>query len=133
MLIAVGLVAVGVALGPQLRRTADTAERLSSTQLRASDVTGAIDAQTFRRIAEAQMPMVVNIRSESRRQTEQLSDFFGGDDPLRRFFGLPDSSQEPREEFSEGAGSGFLIDKTGLILTNNHVVAGVSRSHRGQQ
>ena len=131
LLIAVGLVVAGAALSPQLKRTAGTASRFSAPQVQASPVTGGIDAQSFRRIAEAQMPMVVNIRSESRRQTRELSEFFGGDDPLRRFFGLPGMSPGPREEFSEGAGSGFLIDKGGLILTNNHVVAGASRIEVG--
>ena len=99
---------------------------------RSDPVSGAIDAQTFRRIAEAQMPMVVNIRSEARRQTEALGDFFGGDDPFRRFFGLPEMKPgPPRDELLEGAGSGFIIDKSGLILTNNHVIAGASRIEVG--
>ena len=42
---------------------------------------GPIDAGTFRRIAEQQTAMVVNIRTESTRTTS-LNDFFGGDDDL---------------------------------------------------
>ena len=99
---------------------------------RSEPLSGAIDAHTFRRIAEAQTPMVVNIRSEARRQTEALGDFFGGNDPFRRFFGLPEMKPgPPRDEVLEGAGSGFIIDKSGLILTNNHVVAGTSRIEVG--
>ncbi|MGE3511988.1 MAG: hypothetical protein AB7N65_24250, partial [Vicinamibacterales bacterium] len=45
--------------------------------------------QTFRDVAEAQMPVVVNIRTESRRQTRDLNDFFGRGGPLERFFGAP--------------------------------------------
>jgi serine protease Do len=41
---------------------------------------------------------------------------------LRQQFGLP--APQPRQEKQEALGSGFLIDKSGIILTNNHVVAG---------
>ena len=86
---------------------------------------GPIDAGTFREIAKSQTDMVVNIRTESKRETS-LNDFFGGggggNDPFRRFFGQPTPDQEPREETVQAAGTGFVIDSSGLILTNNHVV-----------
>jgi serine protease Do len=117
--------------GPVTLRTVATSALQSVVPVGRSDpVSGALDAQTFRRIAEAQTPMVVNIRSEARRQTEALGDFFGGDDPFRRFFGRPET-EPPRDEVLEGAGSGFIIDKSGLIVTNNHVVAGATRIEVG--
>jgi len=41
---------------------------------------------------------------------------------LRQQFGLP--APQPSQEKQEALGSGFVIDKSGVILTNNHVVAG---------
>jgi serine protease Do len=81
---------------------------------------------TFRAIAAGQTAMVVNIRTESRRQTRDLTEFFG-DDLFERFFGFPQEPRRPREQVTEAAGTGFVIDEDGLILTNNHVVAGATR------
>jgi Do/DeqQ family serine protease len=45
------------------------------------------------------------------------------EDPLfRRFFGEDFRSQSPRQERLRGQGSGFVIDKSGTVLTNAHVV-----------
>jgi Do/DeqQ family serine protease len=48
------------------------------------------------------------------------------DDPFfRRFFGGPDSSV-PREQVQRSLGSGVILDETGLIVTNHHVIEGAS-------
>lgn len=63
-------------------------------------------------------PAVVNIRVS---QTVQNRSPFGND-PFRRFFGLPDApGGAPRHVAS--AGSGVIVDaENGYILTNHHVV-----------
>jgi serine protease Do len=102
-----------------------------AVQTKPPDVSGsaparAIGLETFRDIARSATPMVVNIRTESRRQTNDLSEFFEGD-LFQRFFGLPGRPGRPREQITQGAGTGFIIDEDGLILTNNHVVAGANK------
>jgi serine protease Do len=100
-------------------------------------ITGSITATTFRDVAKAVTPAVVNIRTESRQRTQDLSDFFGGgggDDLFDRFFGpggggggQAPQRQRPRDQVVQAAGTGFIIDKAGFILTNNHVVDGANK------
>src|SRR5271154_3502422 len=47
------------------------------------------------------------------------------DDPIfRRFFGTPD--QQP-EQMQRSLGSGVMVDASGLVVTNNHVIEGADQ------
>jgi serine protease Do len=134
ILIAIASAAVGMVIASRLELSpTSSAQPANVPAVNSAPLNGPIDSGTFRNIARAVSPGVVNIRTESRRRTQELTEFFGGpgggDDLFQRFFGRPDprEPQRPRDQITEGAGTGFIIDKTGYILTNNHVVDDATR------
>ncbi len=130
VLIAVASLAVGMVLASRLDLSPRSEAVTLTPQVGASaPVTGTIDAQTFRTIAKNVTPTVVNIRTTAKRRAQDLSEFFGGqENPLERFFGMPQPrGRQPREEVTQAAGTGFVISKDGYILTNNHVVEGATK------
>ncbi len=141
MLIAVTSVAIGLVLAARLDLVSDSSAqtfnasaaqtfnasaRLVVPETNSQPITGQLGVNTFRDIAEAQTPMVVNISTESRGRGGAPNRGGGGqDDLLRRFFG--DQPEPDRERRSQSAGTGFVIDENGFILTNNHVVADATK------
>jgi serine protease Do len=101
---------------PVTTSAAPTAQAAGTTGASASGVT--MDTTLFRTIARRQNPTVVAIMTRSR---IQVTNPFEDDDLFRWFFGRPPARQDDR--IQRGLGSGFVIGRSGEILTNNHVVA----------
>ena len=134
VLIAMASLVVGMVIASRLDLSpTSSAQTLAIPATNSAPLSGPVDATTFRNIAKTQSPMVVSIRTESRQRTQDLSEFFGGDDLLERFFGgqIPQQrGQQPRRQqprVTQAAGSGFIINKEGFIITNNHVVEGATK------
>jgi serine protease Do len=128
-LIVLASIMVGMVLASRLDLTTrSAAQTVPAPAANSAPLNGPVDAGTFRNIAKAVTPTVVNIRTESRQRAEDLSDFFGGDlDDLFRGGRGRGGQQPPREEKVKAAGTGFIIDKAGLILTNTHVIDGATK------
>ncbi len=76
---------------------------------------------SFAPVVHVVAPAVVNVYAA--KVVANRPPFF--DDPIfRRFFDLPGSM--PREQVQRSLGSGVIVDASGLVVTNNHVIEGAS-------
>lgn len=88
----------------------------------AVDLLAKIDKATSE-VAEAVKPSVVNISSTKTVRMRETAFPFFHDPFFREFFGdrfrMPDRQRQYKQS---GSGSGVIVDKDGLILTNYHVI-----------
>jgi serine protease Do len=112
-LIAVGLVlGLGLSIGLDLPRASNAA---STAQLAATTNSAPIPESPFVSVVDKALPAVVFI-DVTRKVGGDSQD--SADEFMRRFFGSP----MQRQQRVPSSGSGFIIDKSGRIMTNNHVV-----------
>lgn len=111
--LAVALTAVTIllilALLPLLPRAAEAQSRVPASQ---AEIT-----LTFAPLVQNSSPAVVNVYT---RTVEASTSPFANDPIFREFFGLP------RDRVSNSLGSGVIVGDDGIIVTNNHVVAGAT-------
>ena len=80
-------------------------------------------AYSFASVVKQTAPAVVNVYSK-RVVKDQGAGPFGGDPMFRYFFGGQGFFGRPRERVLNSLGSGVIVESSGYIVTNNHVIKG---------
>ena len=82
---------------------------------------------SFADLVEELIPSVVSIASTTIIKNQQPRPRFPEGSPFDEFFKDyfdNEQRQSPSQRPMIGLGSGFIIDKSGIIITNNHVIEG---------
>ncbi len=79
--------------------------------------------QSFSPVVKATAPSVVNVYGT--RQEQRGQNPFQDDPFFRRFFG-DRGFGVPQERVQQSLGSGVIVDASGLVMTNHHVIEGMS-------
>lgn len=123
----VSLVATTLSIGPaaaQMAKTPDTAA-VSPTEKAVPGAKAQVQL-SFAPVVKRAAPSVVNVYAshvEPRSTTRSAMDEF-----MRRFFGEDGSGRggPPGERAQRSLGSGVIVDESGLVITNNHVIANMN-------
>lgn len=131
-----GTLLILAALFGACNRQNDSSFRLASTSdpnapggANANSTTGnpaVMPVASYADVVSKVAPAVITVHSQMRvRQSQQYP--FTDDPFFREFFGDRGPQQPPVERQRQGLGSGVIIDASGYILTNHHVIDGADQ------